>query len=637
MDKSMANELTDSSSDVNPLDALAEEFLERYRRGERPALTEYTEKHPKLADEIRDLFPALVMMEDVRPGQRDVTGVYQPGALDAGPRLERVGDYRILREVGRGGMGVVYEAIQESLGRHVALKVLPGQALANPLYLERFRREARAAGRLHHTNIVPVFGTGESDGVHFYAMQFIQGQGLDLVLQDVKRLRLGKALVKERSEASIAGSLVSGQFGVAPAPRSAASSVSLTASSGFSTGSEHAYHRSVARVGLQVAEALATANKQGVLHRDVKPSNLLLDLQGNAWITDFGLAKADEGGDLTNAGDIVGTIRYMAPERFDGRSSPESDVYGLGVTLYELLTLKSAFEEPHRGRLIEKVLHEPPVSPRKLDRSIPRDLETIVLKCIAKEPKDRYATAEALAEDLRRYLLDRPIVGRRSTVMERTWRWCRRNPAVASLLTLMVLLLVAVSIASSVAALRFQMLAADEKQARHEAEKAEAAERWERYRSNIAAASAALQMENSSTARRALEAAPEVHHNWEWRHLHHQLDSASAVLRGDGGPLRAGAFSADGRRLAVTTPKGFAVHLWDPTTRDHVAVLRGHTTEVKHVAFSPDGQRLVTGGNDGLRLWNAATGTPIGPQFDPAGILTLALAPDGPHIAACTR
>src|ERR1700722_13120392 len=181
--------MPDPSSDVNPLDALAEEFVARHRAGERPSLDGFIARRPDLADDIRDLFPGLVLMEGVRPSPGDVTGPFEPGTIAL--QLRRLGDYRIVREVGRGGMGVVYEAEQESLGRHVALKVLPPQALLNGTYLERFRRGARAAARLHHTNIVPVFGGGEADGVPYYAMQFIRGEGLDRVLADLGRLRQG--------------------------------------------------------------------------------------------------------------------------------------------------------------------------------------------------------------------------------------------------------------------------------------------------------------------------------------------------------------------------------------------------------------------------------------------------------------
>src|SRR6516162_6091968 len=201
-----------SNADRNPVDELAEEFAERYRRGEHPALTEYTEKYPQWADEIRDLFPALVMMEQFKPKPGEATGDYAV-AESQRPPLERLGDYRILREVGRGGMGIVYEAEQESLGRHVALKVLPPHGLLNPTYLERFRREAKAAAKLHHTNIVPVYGVGECDGAHYYAMQFIRGEGLDKVLRDLRRLRAAHgAATATASEASVAHSLLTGGF-----------------------------------------------------------------------------------------------------------------------------------------------------------------------------------------------------------------------------------------------------------------------------------------------------------------------------------------------------------------------------------------------------------------------------------------
>ena len=185
-------------------------------------------------------------------------------------------------------------------------------------------------------------------------------------------------------------------------------------------------------MGLQVAEALAYAHSQGILHRDIKPSNLLLDAKGTVWVTDFGLAKAEGTDALTHTGDIVGTLRYMAPERFDGWSDPRSDVYSLGATLYELLTLRHLFEEPNRAKLIDRVIHDAPAPPRKLDRKVPRDLETIVLKAIAKEPAHRYATAEQMAEDLRRFLADKPVLARRSSPMEQAWRWCRRNKGLAA-------------------------------------------------------------------------------------------------------------------------------------------------------------------------------------------------------------
>ncbi len=464
------------SSRDEVLERLAAEFVERHRQGKHPPLSDYTDRYPDLAADIRDLFPALVQIEKLKPSAdaTDATDCFERPATPALAQLERLGDYRILREVGRGGMGVVYEAEQESLGRHVALKVLPSSALLNPTYLARFRREAQAAGRLHHTNIVPVFGVGECDGVHYYAMQFIHGEGLDKVLADVRRLRrapgAGEALP---TEGSMAHTLLTGQF-ISPIaanprqPNEHPDSSSLT-SRLSPCGPEAEYFRGVARIGVQVADALAYAHRQGILHRDVKPSNLLLDLQGTVWVADFGLAKAEGTEELTHTGDIVGTIRFMAPERFEGKSLPQSDVYGLGLTLYELLTLRPAFDDTNKGRLIDRVQHEPPRPPCKLDPRVPRDLETLVLKCLAKDPKERYATAVALAEDLRRFLADRPIRARRATAAEQAWRWCRRNPWLAGLSAAVLLLLLVVAVGSLGFALRLQQELGHRRQAEGDA------------------------------------------------------------------------------------------------------------------------------------------------------------------------
>ncbi len=486
------------STDRDPVEQLAEEFVARQRCGENPSLTEYTTKYPELAEEIRDLFPALVMIERLKPAIEDPPRhfVDDRAASFDGLRLPegRVGDYRILREVGRGGMGVVYEAVQESMGRHVALKILPSNGRLGPTQIERFELEARSAGRLQHGNIVPVYGAGEHQGMHFYAMQFIPGHGLDAILDELRRLRgavranptsrghdrNADATAGRLGSLAAAQSLIAGIFesdkddaenrpvrgnasamaptiheaGLAPAHVAAVASgpapVDLESGSpetsvmSLATGSQ--LHRSVARIGLQVADALAYAHQQGVLHRDIKPSNLLLNGAGNIWVTDFGLAKVEGSDGPTQTGDIVGTIRYMAPERFDGWSDRRSDVYSLGATLFELLTLCPMYAGVAQAELIEKVLHEPPEAPRKLDPKIPRDLETIVLKSIAKEPADRYPTAQAMGDDLRRFLEDRPVRARRITTIEQSWRWCRRNRflAGASLLALTTILVLAV-------------------------------------------------------------------------------------------------------------------------------------------------------------------------------------------------
>lgn len=394
----------------------------------------------------------------------------------AGPAPERLDDYRILREVGRGGMGIVYEAVQESLGRHVAFKVLPAQALKSPSHLERFQREARAAAKLHHTNIVPVFDVGEQHGIHYFAMQLIRGQSLDVVLEEVKRLRnvptppTGKLPQTNADVAfSVAQGLLTGQFAKPETPSAdsrspgegqhATDSPALTvidlsgSTSGIVGQREGPYFRSVASLGLQVAEALAYAHQQNILHRDVKPSNLLLDTRGTVWVTDFGLAKPVEGEELTAPGDIVGTLRYMAPERFEGRNDCRSDIFSLGLKLYEFLTLTPTYSGADRAQLIEQVCHAEPPRPRTLDATIPRDLETIVLKAIEKDPALRYPSAEALADDLRRFLADEPVKARRIGAAERLWRWRRRNRTVAGLSAAVLLLAITVAIGSTITAL----------------------------------------------------------------------------------------------------------------------------------------------------------------------------------------
>ena len=324
-----------------------------------------------------------------------------------------------------------------------------------------------------------VFGVGEQDGLHYYAMQFIPDLGLDNVIEEVKRLRSAKptsSLAGARppesrvnpgdiapTAAGIARSLVSEQFDstqlvanlpfsikasqpdelgmMIHSPRPMVGSADLSSEvvlghTGLSSvsGSDARYWRSVARVGEQVAGALEYAHTQGIFHRDIKPSNLLLDAQGTAWVADFGLAKAVEGDNLTNTGDIVGTIRYMAPERFHGQCDARSDVYALGLTLYEMVALRPAFDQAARQALIRQVMEEEPPRLRKISPDVPRDLETVIQKAIAREPAGRYATAGALAADLALFLDGKPVSARDAGIVERCWKWAKRRPAIAALL-----------------------------------------------------------------------------------------------------------------------------------------------------------------------------------------------------------
>jgi serine/threonine protein kinase len=327
--------------------------------------------------------------------------------------LPTIQGFRILREIGSGGMGVVYAAQDEQLNRLVALKVLSAHGLMQSKQFQRFDQEAKAAARLHHTQIVPVFGVGQQNGYHYYVMQYIEGVGLDRVIDELRRRE------EEGTE------LGSGHSSKNRPELSGLSS--LTAVDGRPYGG-------VARVGLYVAEALHYAHRQGILHRDIKPSNLLLDPSGSVWVTDFGLAKMREAEDLTSSGDVLGTVRYMAPERFRGCCDARSDVYALGLTLYELVALRPAFEASDRYELIAQVRSAETTRLGKQVPGIPRDLETIIHKAIAPEPDQRYATAGALVDDLRRFLEDRPIQARRPSISEQMVRWCRRNPWAAAFL-----------------------------------------------------------------------------------------------------------------------------------------------------------------------------------------------------------
>ncbi len=408
------------------IEQVAEEYLERRRRGEKPSVDEYARRYPELADEIRELFPTLAMLEDCASAGGKPTGT--PSGDDWRLLSEPIGEYRIIREIGRGGMGVVYEAEHQTLRRRVALKLLPRDAEAHPSSLARFLREARAAGRMHHSNIVSVFEVGVHHDRHFYAMQYIHGQNLDAVIEELRQLRRlertrqgldatqpDQVTSDPRGELgrTVAGDLLAGEVRQ-PREDDAAEPPVSTSSEFTKDGNSHeGFFQRVARVGLQVAEALDYAHRHGILHRDIKPSNLILDTSGTVWVTDFGLAK-QEGDDFTHTGDVVGTLRYMAPERLQGRGDARSDLYSLGLTLYELITLRPALDSSDRAGLIRQIESDNPPPLRQLAPQVPRDLETIVLKSIEKSPSHRYRSAAEMAEDLRLFLADRPILARRS-------------------------------------------------------------------------------------------------------------------------------------------------------------------------------------------------------------------------------
>jgi serine/threonine protein kinase len=339
-------------------------------------------------------------------------------------------------------MGIVYEAEQASLGRRVALKVLPFHFLLDAKRLERFYEEARAAGRLSHHGIVPIHGVGEHLGLHYYVMQLIPGQGLNRVIEEVRRQRR-EGEPKEDS------------------PDESSSSLARGLDSSGTSGGRGRYYHNIARLMRDAAQALQYAHGEGILHRDVKPSNLLLDPGGRIWLTDFGLAKAEGSADLTHTGDFVGTALYMAPERFKGWSDPRSDIYALGVTLYELATLRPLFVETDRAELVRKLVSAEPTPPRRIDPTIPATSRPLFLKAIAKDPAQRYLNAQAMAEDLDRLLSGLPIEARRASAFERLWKWCARNPLQAVSAALILFLLLAVAVVSTTLAARLSGKQAD--------------------------------------------------------------------------------------------------------------------------------------------------------------------------------
>jgi serine/threonine protein kinase len=499
------------------IEELAAEFVALYRHGHGPTIEGFAARYPDFAVDIRELFPMVLAMEARAQGEQPLG----KSALGHCPPATRLGDFEILGEIGRGGMGVVYEAEQISLGRRVAVKVLSRHLLDSKKDVERFQREAQTAANLHHTNIVPIFGIGQQQGVHYIAMQLIRGAGLDKIFSELRRLVSGDGRASDSEAASgrhaihargTAWDLLTGELRRSSPPHSRGESfqnaehvrsrvhppgslteramdAALTArtleTSAELAAERHAhttqraasdaqdaawtgksadnarpvllktdYFRNIARLGLQVAGALHYAHAHGTLHRDIKPANLLLDNEGLVWIADFGLAKNQEHGNLSHDGDIVGTLRYMAPERFHSHATALSDIYSLGITLYELLVLDYAFQGNDRPDLVRQITQGALPPPRKKAREIPRDLERIVLRATASEPAERYQSAADLAQDLHCFLEDLPLTTRRVPGRERLWRWCRRNPVTATLAgSALSLLLVAAMLASFLAML----------------------------------------------------------------------------------------------------------------------------------------------------------------------------------------
>jgi serine/threonine protein kinase len=467
------------------------EYLDAAQQGLEPDRGDFVARHPEFAVDLAQFFADRDELECLAAPLREAAGngsvageikaVRRAAALAAGSvppaELGELGDFQLLREIGRGGMGIVYEAHQISLNRRVALKVLPLAAALDPKHLQRFRNEAQAAAQLHHSNIVPVHAVGSDRSVHYYAMQLIEGQSLAAIIAGLRQPNskdvlglVGAAQAPEVKPSgpspespSRADTDPTAPYGVTmehPAPVTGeaipeSQDESETVPQGvLSTATERTirsqrFFRRVAEIGIKAAEALDHAHQLGVVHRDVKPANLLVDVRGNVWVTDFGLAlfKSDSG--LTMTGELLGTLRYMSPEQtFAKRGCVDhrTDIYSLGATLYELATLEPLFSGSDRQELLHHIAYDEPESPRSLNKAMPVELETIILKAVAKNPAERYATAQELGDDLQRFLQDKPILARRPTPIERLRKWARRHrPVVYSSVALLMLALIGVS------------------------------------------------------------------------------------------------------------------------------------------------------------------------------------------------
>ncbi len=415
-----------------------ERVLRQLEQGEPVDIERLKREHPEIADELEQCVANLQFIEDIASlfggeSDRDVPGSASSSLNDVDARI---GDYRIIRELGRGGMGVVYEAEQLSLRRYVALKILPYAAVLDKRALQRFHNEVTAAAQLDHPNIVDVYAVGCDRGVHHFAMKLIDGCSLYEIIRQLRRMRDSQARFPASILSIAANSNDKTKFPEVPDPISSESQTDVDTALQKTTwrsqtkGESASYFRSVAEFGAAVAGALDFAHQRGIVHRDVKPSNLMIDSAGKAWIADFGLAQIETGTALTRTGDLLGTARYMSPEQIEGKRiilDHRTDIYSLGVTLYELLTLQLPFEADNRQELFRKIAFEEPTRPQHITPSIPKDLQTIVLKAMEKIPSDRYETAVDMANDLKRFLDQLPINARRATVAQRVKRWSRRN------------------------------------------------------------------------------------------------------------------------------------------------------------------------------------------------------------------
>jgi WD40 repeat protein/serine/threonine protein kinase len=512
-----------------------------------------------------------------------------------GTKVRYFGDYELLAEIARGGMGVVFKARQTSLNRIVALKMILAGQLASEADVERFHSEAEAAAQLDHPGIVPIFEVGEHEEQHYFSMGLVEG----------------RSLAQKVSEGPLP-------------PREAAG---LT---------------------MHVAEAIAYAHAQGVIHRDLKPSNILLDKDAQPRVTDFGLAKrvdADSG--LTATGQVLGTPSYMAPEQAGGETEkigPLSDVYSLGAILYCLLTGRPPFQAASPTETLIQVLQKEPVSPRLLNPKVPRDLETICLKCLEKDAQKRYPSAAQLTDELQRFLNGEPIQARPISTPARAWRWCRRNPSISSLIGIAAMLLLVVTIVSSLGYVRVRQERNNTNRHLYLAHMHQAHGAWQ-----------AAEINNVQQLLMRHQPIPgeKDRRGWEWFYLRSlcQKDVLTIpnAVSGIGGHSRLVAWSPDGKRLASVGhglapggQRGNVVEVWEASSGKKLLKFGSDQKDLHAVAWSPDGKRLaVAGGSDGQPgtaiIWDVETGREIFVGGHSEAVFAIAWSPDGKRLASGAR
>ncbi len=552
-------------------------------------------------------------------------------------QFDQLKEFHLLRVLGRGGMGVVYEAIERKLNRRVALKVLPGAALVDVQQIERFKNEAMAVAQLNHPCIVPIYSVSSECGIHYYAMRLIEGQNLAQVIHSINEYvaeksaggsaetpRDGNTRTRPTSPSGHSG----GKAGVISAHRCrslSAEDFAAARSSQRNSGAGRELYRSIASVGAEIADALFHAHQNGVIHRDVKPANIMLDLEGKPWLTDFGLAivKDNPGGTVT--GDVVGTLRYMSPEQASGRKfliDQRTDIYSLGVTLYELVTLQKSFSGTDARELIRQVTFDEPRRPRSINRNIPAELEIIISKAMSKNPYDRYQSAAELADDLDRFASDRPINARRASLATRLRRWVysHQTLATAAAIGLVITLL------SSITASGFILSAlASEQKAHQESD-------MQRRRSEGLRMTALSALQLQKNPGLALALAVKASELTAGREVNSALLSAFSenheqkTLEFRDAPERTVDLSPDGRLAVSTAAKsmdkspGLGALVFDTTTGNMVSELKGQPS-VTSAIFHPASRHVLLASS--LGFTRKAKGEPVSHRSNPAMIFSI--------------